>query len=250
MIPEPGEAVEQQEETSTGQEPPQDTPETPETPPAQSDPVEPEPPAVDPMAARLQEDNERMRRENEEYRQHLMRQQQAAAPAEQEVDIEKFIEENLGEKSAPVMKQLVKHLEKKLGKRFADRTEFEQTKQAALAADVRAQEQQAIADQKADGVPDEIIGDAKRLILDWAKKGEFYPSAGAAYRAAVGEVLKQKMYGQAANERRKKEILKAKQSNATAPRSEAPSLTEGVPKRIKGETFDQYAARLNKVEIE
>lgn len=235
-----------------GQEPQQETPDAPETPPAPpEEPSEPETPAVDPLAARLQEDNERMRRENEEYRQFVLRQQQTQAQpqTEQEVDIEKFIEENVGEKSAPVLKQLVKHLEKKLGKKFADRGEFEQTKQAALIASTRAQEQQAIADQKADGVPDDVIKEAGGMILDWAKKGEFYPTAGAAYRAAVGEVLKQRMYGQAALERKKKEAVLAKRGNATAPKSEAPGLPAGVPKRIKGESFETYAKRIAKLDL-
>ena len=233
-------------ETPAGQELPQDTPETPETPPVPPEETPaPQAPAVDPMVAELRETNARLL-------EHVLRPQQAPAQpqAEQEVDIEKFIEDNMGEKSAPVLKQLVKHLEKKLGKRFADRSEFEQTKAAAMQAATRAQEQEAISEQKEDGVPDDVLTDAKKLILDWAKQGEFYPSAKAAYRAAVGEVVKQKMYGLAAKERAKKEAVKAKQSNATAPKSEPPSLPEGVPKRAKGESFEAYAARLNKVEFE
>ena len=245
-------APEQETETPAGQEPQQDTPETPETPPAPPEETpEPEAPAVDPMAARLAEDNERLRREADEYRQFVLRQQQApAAPVDQEVDIEKFIEDNIGEKSAPVMKQLVKHLRKEIARDYAPRKDFEQTKQAALVASTRAQEQAAISRQREDGVDDATLKDAGKQIMDWAKQGRFFPDADSAYEAAVGSVLKKKMYASAEAERRKKEIVKGKQANATAPRSEAPGLPAGVPKRAKGESFEQYAARLNKVEFE
>lgn len=239
-------------QTPAGQEPQQDTPETPETPPAPPEaPAEPEAPQVDPMAARLQEDNDRMRRENEEYRQFVLRQQQTQAPqGEQEVDLDKFIEENMGEKSAPVLKQLVKHLEKKLGKKFADRSEFEQTKQAALMASTRAQEQAAVARQRDDGVDDATIKEAGKQIMDWAKQGKFFPDADSAYEAAVGSVLKKKMYSAAENERRKKQAVIDGRKNASAPQGSAPSAPQGVPKRNKGESFEAYANRISKIELD
>lgn len=239
------------QEQEVQEEAPEQEPETPaEEPQAPAAPVAPEEPTVDPMMAQLREDLERERREKEEYRQFVMRQQQTQqAPAEQEFDVDDFIDKNLGEKSAPVMKQLVKQLEKRMEKKYAARSEFEQTKHAAMQAQVAAQEAAAVAAQREDGVPEDVLKEARGQIMTWAKQGRFFPDAQSAYDAAVGQVVKKRMFGEAARAQAAKAAVKARQGNAAAPRSETPGLPASRPKREKGESIGAYLERLQKIEI-
>lgn len=193
---------------------------------AQTDPTPPAP-TIDPRIAALEAQVARAEEREKEYLRVMERlaPQPAATAAEPEVDIKKWIAENVQGDSAKILEQFADLMERKHA-RFATKDDVRQTTETTQQMAAQHEEQQAQDALRKRGVPDADIAEAKKRVWEAASKSpnvRLWRSAEAAYREMLGEIATERQYAQADKAQAAKQAVKDRQAKQITPTNALPA---------------------------